>query len=162
MRRRVLIKSGAWSDKAETRDGEKRQEGRDREWKCFTTAVFYRVPIVYAAVRTSVPGGGQSCQGTCSVGREEKKKKIRKKSKNSLGSFFCEWQCMLPPPLRSVDDDWAARPWRPLTSIPSMTGGVEMGPVEAPNANQRQPTLAGLTHLFPHSGCLAIVALHAP
>ena len=61
----VLIKSGAWSDKAETevQRRDKTRGRRDRQGKmacvckCFTTAVVLHIVYVYC---TDVPGGGQS------------------------------------------------------------------------------------------------------
>jgi hypothetical protein len=57
----VLIKSGAWFDKAETEMQRREETRHSRQMavcvsKCFTTAVFCRVH----EYRTIVPGGGQS------------------------------------------------------------------------------------------------------
>jgi hypothetical protein len=79
----VLIKSGAWSDKAETEMQRRDETRQERQMavcvsNCFTTVVFCRVH----GYRTIVPGGGQSSamEGMKKkTGREEKWKKDHKK-----------------------------------------------------------------------------------
>jgi hypothetical protein len=84
----VLIKSGAWSDKAETEEMQRRDETWKRQrprvcvCKCFTTAVvFYRVYM------NAVP----LYRVAASDGRDEK----RMEEGSEEASSFDDWQWML-------------------------------------------------------------------
>jgi hypothetical protein len=86
----VLIKSGAWSDKAETEVAEKRQDKRQRErqgkmacvCKCFTTAVggcfiVYIVPMYRVAASQGRDGKEDGKEGKKS--KKDQKKLLRRR-----------------------------------------------------------------------------------